>query len=332
MKSSSVAHPPKNKLVILREWQLAFCQGNHCAAILLSYLEYFHEWKLLTDKNNKATNDIAEMHGDDRIYSEFVYQYHTLEEFADNILNLFARNAIIEAIKLLESMGAISIHKNPNPKYKFDKKKYYLFHPEVCNEWIRKNYTINGKKIDQTENESSIFENKPRSSENKPSTFENKRDAFEKGRAITELTNIEINKQIKDDNHFFDEKPKTEKSDFLNNEQDKYHGAKQVIDALIDEGFPKARLAYPDSIQNVKAVLDAGADISLIVDVYHDICGIKESETFALNYLLKVVQSRLDRQSKSKKFTEKIYLLPKNTEPKYEPDYTNGLDWMGDLI
>ena len=137
MKTSCIQHPIKEPLIIVRRWQRFFCQGNNCAAALLSFYEYWHNIKLAMQQKNQLANDIAEKHGDGRVQDETLLQHHTCDELMEGIQEIYGRSAISEANKLLESLGAITIHKNPNPKYAFDKTRFYLFHPDVCNEWIK---------------------------------------------------------------------------------------------------------------------------------------------------------------------------------------------------
>lgn len=128
--------------MLIRRWQVAFCQGNNCAAALLNFYEYWHTIKLDMRAKNVRLNDIAEMHGDKRAQDESLLQFHTLEELAEGINHLYSKNTITAANRLLESLGAISISNNPNPKYKFDKTHYIIFYPEICNTWLTHYYDL----------------------------------------------------------------------------------------------------------------------------------------------------------------------------------------------
>ncbi|CAN5421824.1 hypothetical protein BH10PSE19_BH10PSE19_00210 [soil metagenome] len=136
MKTSCVSHPSKDSFIIIRTWQVEFCHGDHCAAALLSFFTYFHDLKSTMALKNKRSNDVAEMHGETRTQDETTLQFHTVEELMDKTLHLFGKNKIRSAIELLESLGVISTHKNPNARYAFDKTKYFQLHPEVCNHWL----------------------------------------------------------------------------------------------------------------------------------------------------------------------------------------------------
>jgi len=139
-KSSCVANPENEPLVLIRKWQITFCENNHCAAALLSLFIYWHDIRLQIIGKNKKANDIAEAHGDGRTQDESTLQFHTTEELIEGLLGLFGKSAINEAIKLLHSLKIIIIHRNPNKRYKFDRTRYFQFHPEVVNEWLNNRY------------------------------------------------------------------------------------------------------------------------------------------------------------------------------------------------
>lgn len=126
---------------MIREWQLTFCNGNACEAALLSFFEYWHNIKLEQSKKARQANRIATMHGDAEraTQDESLLQFHTENEIEKSII-IYGRTKISEAIRNLQQKKVIDVHKNPNPRYSFDKTKYFLFHPEVCNEWIKNHY------------------------------------------------------------------------------------------------------------------------------------------------------------------------------------------------
>ena len=111
----------QNFFLIIRQDDLEFLDGNHCAAAVMSVFRNTHKWKLETDARNKRANDVAEQHGDARWLPEDVLISFTIPELLERILHLFGRNAVMDALKLLEEKGIISIHSNPNQKYPFGK-------------------------------------------------------------------------------------------------------------------------------------------------------------------------------------------------------------------
>lgn len=137
MKTSCVRHPQSEPLIIIRAWQLQATNGNRTAASLLSFFEYWHNVKIDQSQKNREHNDIAERHGDRPTQDTSLYQFHSADQLEAGIL-IFKKDAIREGLKILEGLGFISIHKNPNPRYKFDNTKHFLFHPEAVNEWLNK--------------------------------------------------------------------------------------------------------------------------------------------------------------------------------------------------
>lgn len=140
MRTTCVRHPEKNAFLIIREWQIRFCEGDYCAAGLLSFFAYTHDWKLEQRHQAVEANNVAERHGDTRSQFEHLYQYYTYEDLNKRLLGLYSERSIPQSIKLLVKLGVLTCHRNPNPRYSFDKTTYYLFHPDICNQWIDEHY------------------------------------------------------------------------------------------------------------------------------------------------------------------------------------------------
>ncbi|KKM96326.1 hypothetical protein LCGC14_1179210 [marine sediment metagenome] len=143
MKSSIINHPPNESLIIIRQWQLIFCDGNEVAAALMSFFEYWHNIKLdIKDQSEKA-NKVAVTHGDEPTYDTSLYQWHTEADLIAGIQRIAKTGKTLsKGLDLLESKGIITIHKNPNPHYKFDKTRHFLFHPGPINEWLKSEYRL----------------------------------------------------------------------------------------------------------------------------------------------------------------------------------------------
>jgi hypothetical protein len=133
MKSSCISHKPNDPLIIVRESYIDICGGNRNAAIVLSYFEYWHNIKIGMVKKNQTLNNIAEKHGDQPDHDTTLFQWHTRQEIYDSCFGMVAINKIKEACSLLESKGFLSLHRNPNPKYSFDRTIFYLFNPKQVN-------------------------------------------------------------------------------------------------------------------------------------------------------------------------------------------------------
>lgn len=151
MLSTCIRHPERQPLTQIKAWQVYATDGNYCAAALLSFFEYWHNYKL--DEKAVATEKVilAERNGVKLEVDTDLLQFHTEAQLSAGLLGLYKETAIGEATKLLESKGFISIHRNPNTKYKFDNTHYYLFHPEKVQKYIDTEYPQNYGKFDSND-------------------------------------------------------------------------------------------------------------------------------------------------------------------------------------
>ena len=136
MRSTCIQHPTQEPLLIIRQWQLTFCEGNHCAAALLSLFEYWHNLRLDLSQRARQANAAARQHGQPATQEESLLQFHSDEQLQDGLLDLYGTKKIREGRRLLVEKGAITEHPNPNPRYAFDKTLYFQFRPEVINAWL----------------------------------------------------------------------------------------------------------------------------------------------------------------------------------------------------
>jgi len=321
MKSSCISHPANERLVIIRKWQVAFCEGNQCGAALLSFFEYWHSWKLNADRYNRKSNDIAEMHREPRLLSEDVYQYHSLNELSYGILHLYGEKKISESIKLLEAKSAISIHANPNPKFHYDKTQYFKFYPEVCNEWIKSSYkSVTNGQEDQTERNSVIDTAKMRDAVCENAEGRRKNTAYR-----TEINNKEINKLNESRLDYFDCKKQALPSQLPASETD------AIVSMLIEHGMPAERLIDNPDLPTLTSLIEQGATKAVVLQAYQ--LSVKSTagrgRQFGLRYLTKVIDSLLHKVEQSANANRTAQASP---EPVYENDFSGGLDWMGDLV
>jgi hypothetical protein len=142
MRSTCIQHPTREPLVIFRQWQLAFCESNHCAAALLSLFEYWHNIRLDLSEQAQQANAAARKHGQPTTQEESLLQFHSDEQLQAGLLDLYGTMKIRAARRLLVAKGAITEHPNPNPRYAFDKTLYFQFHPEVVNAWLEQRHNL----------------------------------------------------------------------------------------------------------------------------------------------------------------------------------------------
>jgi hypothetical protein len=322
MKSSCITHPKRELLVIIRKSQVEFCEGNQCAAAVMSYFEYWHNWKLDSDSYNKKSNNIAEAHGDKRILSEDVYQFHTLPEISDGILNLYSTKTISEAIKFLESKKILTTHANPNPKYHYDKTKYFRFYPEVYNSWLRARDSRCGNiSVSNDQNGNTDAEIFPDASSKNASLF------GKISSPITEIYNKDnqsIQSTVLDNFLSFEKNADSE-------EQLQILEVQAIIDALISKGLSAAKFNYPDTVDAIARLKQAGATVDMFLNAYDIAVQNTQGKGFGVNYLVKVVNSLLLRIKTPMSYLPKLKTSPEPDEHVYENNFKNGMDWMGDL-
>jgi hypothetical protein len=326
MKTTCISHPANERLVIIRKWQVEFCAGNQCAAALLSFFEYWHSWKLESDRYNHKSNNISEHHGETRSLSENVYQYHSLSEMSDGILNLYGAKAIAEAIKLLEAKNVISVHANPNPRFHYDKTKYFVFYPEVCNDWIKSSY-----KSTSGENATSIEQKDVCDVVKTPNALsENTSPSRKKALPITEINNKEINQSIK---------AISENENDGNSKHTHTDLTRMIVEALIAKGMSTSKF-YDDSLTAIKRLQEAGATVTQFIEGYDQSVVATKGGGFGVNYLIKAVETILICTKTS---TNQILSIGQASEvgegvyqpdnkPIFENDFRYAEGWASDLI
>ena len=133
---SCINHPEKDYLIILRSWQIEFCEGDKVAAGLLSIFEYWYNIKyakyLQKAEENRENKDLL--------------QFHSETDLIDKMLSITHTPANIrKGINFLKEKQVITIHRNPSKRYAYDRTRHFLLHPEVINQWLTEQY-IQSKK------------------------------------------------------------------------------------------------------------------------------------------------------------------------------------------
>ena len=142
MRTSCINHP-QGPLLVIREWQIKLCNDNHCAAALLSFLEYWHNVKLGQQAQSKHANSVAERFGEARPADERLLQWHSTKQLKDGLLGLYKDQAIANAIDVLVTAGFVKVTRNPNPRFAFDQTKHFELQVEAINDAIRSRFGEN---------------------------------------------------------------------------------------------------------------------------------------------------------------------------------------------
>lgn len=310
MNSSSIHHPTNEPLAMVRKWHLIACDDNLCAALLLSHFEHWHNWKLKTDEYNKTLNDISEKHGEQRRLSEDVWLFKSLQGLSDSILNTYSSKKVSDGLDLLAEKGFISIHTNPNPNHHYDKRKYFRFYPELCNDWLKneyrkfqtcdlKNETRHEEKIPHRHGNISASIVEPISKavstyvadlsdeEKVPSACGSSSTSNGKTSVAIKEINNKKNQSTNQDAIIFD-KPVEDASSEIENPD-----VKLIIHSLIEQGMPIERFSYPDTSSDISSLLQLGADIDVFLEAF-DIAQ-RNTSHFGVRYLGTVVKTLLDK-------------------------------------
>jgi hypothetical protein len=139
MQTSCIKDPSNDPFLIIRNWQVLACDGNHCAAALLSFFTSWHNHKLKASGQTKRYNDVAETHGNSRSQYEGVIQWHSVEQLKAGLLGMYSSDSIQSAILLLCNKGFVQRTRNPVERYHFDRTGHYELFPSVVNTWINAN-------------------------------------------------------------------------------------------------------------------------------------------------------------------------------------------------
>lgn len=137
MRTSCLEHPAGEHYVSVRPWLVSACDGDHCAAALLNFFEYWHNIKLEHQGQAAKHNQVAEFHGDRGTQDTTLWQFHTERDLEEGVVNLYSYKTIRKSLQLIINKGYISTQSNPNPRYHFDRTRYILFHPEPLRAFLR---------------------------------------------------------------------------------------------------------------------------------------------------------------------------------------------------
>ena len=109
----------------LREEYVELCEGNHCAAMVLSQHEYWHKNRIGSRQQAKAHNEGAERKGQPPTQDTSLWVYKSHVQMQAELLGLFGEKAIGLAYKVLIAYGFVTTRFNP--KQKWDRRPQYLF-------------------------------------------------------------------------------------------------------------------------------------------------------------------------------------------------------------
>jgi hypothetical protein len=121
---------PGDTFLMLRASYVNICNGNLVAAALIHIFEQWHINKIKTREQDRRYRTSNALQTPRDTLMEGLYQWHTTADLERQLMGLGKRDKIQEARAQLVSMGIITEHRNPNPKFAFDKTTYFIFYPE----------------------------------------------------------------------------------------------------------------------------------------------------------------------------------------------------------
>jgi len=142
-----INHPEKEEILVLRKPDLIFCENDPIAAGVLSIIRYWYTVKL-KQQNKKPKNKRNPLD---------LLQFHTEKQLLKKLFFITKTPACLRrAIKYLVEKKVISIHRNPNKRYGFDRTRHFMFHPEELKNdnksKVEKSQPATLQKIDIVEN------------------------------------------------------------------------------------------------------------------------------------------------------------------------------------
>lgn len=138
MRNSVIIHPPCERFIIIRKWQLALCENKAGCAALLSFLEHsynyaaerFYELRELENERNLTENESD-------LLSLGTWRYFTDAALEKGIL-IYSADTLRSAVKFLVEKGFVS--DNPpaelKKKFKTGGRKWLKINPEAINKAI----------------------------------------------------------------------------------------------------------------------------------------------------------------------------------------------------
>jgi hypothetical protein len=110
MNNTCIQHPPRDPLIVIRQWQLDFCESNHCAAALLSFFEYWHNIRLDLSQRTGPAKTAARPHGKPATQDESLLQFHSDDQLRTGLLDLYGTRVKINSrhplIMVVERIGS----------------------------------------------------------------------------------------------------------------------------------------------------------------------------------------------------------------------------------
>lgn len=142
-KTSVIAHPPQNDLVIVRKSYIDICNVEHpeygtapdanCAAALLNDFEYWQNYKFAHASQKAIENEIASRGGLPAQDTD-LWIYKKQSDLKENLFNIWGMNKVRDNLNWLVNVGYI--WQRNNPKYAWDRTLQYQLNIDAVQKQI----------------------------------------------------------------------------------------------------------------------------------------------------------------------------------------------------
>ncbi len=138
MQTGLIAYPIGDRFIRVHTSMLIACQGNQCAAALISFLEGWHNYRIQQIEYTALYNAMLIDNAFAPIIDTSGWQYHTNEQLERGVL-LWKTDTIYKASDFLESLGFISsdVPERLIMLHKTGRTKWFLLMVDQINSWIR---------------------------------------------------------------------------------------------------------------------------------------------------------------------------------------------------
>ena len=131
MESSVIKFPKESHYTVTHQCCVEIAENDLCAAKLINFFVSWHDYKLKKQSQIIRENQLAKQQGARDLQDTSLIQHHTTEELTKGLIGEYGKNNIAKALQILNKKGFVTTHPNPNPRYKADRTKHFLVHPEV---------------------------------------------------------------------------------------------------------------------------------------------------------------------------------------------------------
>jgi hypothetical protein len=136
---SCIVHPAESRWAELRSDFVALCEGDHCAAMILSVFESWTNTRIKHRDQAIAINELARSHDEQATQTTDNWVYRTEKQLKESdLMGLFGEKAISAGLKYLTDHSLIVRRVNQNPRYKYDRTLQYRLESRNINRILAK--------------------------------------------------------------------------------------------------------------------------------------------------------------------------------------------------